>query len=164
MELSLYTIEKEYLDLAQRIMDAEGESTPEIEQALQINKQQLETKSAGYGFVVKEAEAQIKSIDAEIERLTALKASRTNLIDKLKTAVKNAMELHKYDKIESSTLTLTLTKSTETIIDDPDSVPMKYKTKKITYAISKAAIKNDLNAGKKVKGAHLLNKKNLQIK
>lgn len=164
MKLNLYKIEAEYLELAQKIMDADGESTPEIEVALEINKQQLEVKASGYGFVVKEAEAQIKSIDDEISRLTALKNKRTNLIDKLKETLKNAMELHKYDKIESNTLTLSFINSVETIIDDPDKVPMKYKTKKVTYSISKKDIKNDIDAGKKVKGAFLLPKKNLQIK
>lgn len=164
MKLSLYTIEQEYLDIAQKIIDADGEMTPEMEIALEINKQQLEVKSAGYGFVVKEAEAQIKSIDDEIERLTKLKDSRTKLIDKLKTVVKNAMELHGYEKIESNTLTISFTASTETIIEDAALVPMKYKTKKVTYSISKKDIKNDIDAGKKVKGASLLKKKNIQIK
>lgn len=164
MKVSLFQIEQEYINIAEQLIETQGELTPELEQALAINKDQLAVKSAGYGFVVKQANHDITAIDSEIKRLQALKKSREKMIERLEGAVKSAMELYGYEKLESNTLKISLTKSTETIIENPDLIPRKYKTKEITYKISKADIKNDLNAGKKVKGAYLLNKKNIQFK
>ena len=55
-KLNIYQINSEYLALAEQIMAADGELLPKTEDALNINKSQLETKGRGYGFIVKATE------------------------------------------------------------------------------------------------------------
>ena len=45
MEKSLYNINNEYLELINKVENLEGELTPELENALTINKSELEIKS-----------------------------------------------------------------------------------------------------------------------
>ncbi len=54
--------------------------------------------------------------------------------------------------------------SEQTVIDNADAVPEEYMTVKTTYTPNKTAIKEAIKAGKEVPGAHLEQKKNIQIK
>lgn len=165
MKLSLYQIESEYLEIAELLQENGGELTEDIETKLLINKDQLQVKSAGYAYVIKETEAEIKSIDDEIERLNKMKLARSNSIDRLKSAVKSAMELYGVEKIESNLIKITLAKSPASVsIDDENLIQPKYKKKEIKISILKKEILNDLNAGLKVKGASLISdRKNIRI-
>jgi hypothetical protein len=51
MNKSLFNISKEAIELASLL--EEGEYTPEIEQALAINQNELQEKAINYGYVVK---------------------------------------------------------------------------------------------------------------
>jgi hypothetical protein len=52
MKTTLYNIEQEYLNLISEIESLDGELTPEIEEQLTINKEQLESKSVAYLQVI----------------------------------------------------------------------------------------------------------------
>lgn len=165
MKLSLYTIEKEYLQIADALIENGGELTEELELALLINKEQLQVKSAGYAFVIKDKQAEIEAIDKEIERLTNLKKVRDNAIERLKTSIKQAMEMYGVEKIESNTITITLAKSPASVlIEDESLIPEFYIKSEVKKSILKKEIANDLKAGLEVKGASLItDKKNLRI-
>ena len=68
MKIALYQIEQEYISLANQIIDNEGELSEELETALQINQDQLEAKGKGYGYIIKDIEAEIDAIDVEIAK------------------------------------------------------------------------------------------------
>lgn len=165
MKVSLYTIENEYQKIADELMENGGELTPEIELALSINKYQLQGKSAGYAFVIKDKDAEIEAIDKEIERLSKLKQSRVNTKERLKNAIKSAMELYGIEKIESNTIRITLAKSAPSVvIEDESLIPKKYKKTETKTSVLKKEISNDLKAGAKIKGAYLeTNNKNIRI-
>lgn len=163
-ELNLYSLEQEYLSIAQQL--EEGELTPELEQALVINRDNFEVKVAKYGYVTKKFDGEIYLIDKEIERLTAYKKSKENAINKLKETVKAAMDLYDIKKVEAQNIKLMLVRSKPSVVVDENLLPKKYIKKKVTttYTPDKVAIKNDLDAGKKIKGATLKENENLQIK
>lgn len=163
-ELNLYSLEQEYLEIARQLTD--GELTPELEKALEINRENLEVKVAKYGYVTKKFDGEIYLIDKEIERLTALKNSKEKAITKLKDTVKAAMELYDIKKVEAQNIKLMLVRSKPSVLVDENLLPKKYikKQTKVTYTPDKVAIKNDLDAGKKIKGATLKENENLQIK
>ena len=165
MKVSLYTIETEYLQMADALIENGGELTPELELSLAINKDQLQVKSAGYAFVIKDKDAEIAAIDTEIERLNKLKSVRVNAKERLKDAIKTAMELYGIEKIESNTIRITLAKSAPSVvIEDESLIPEKYKRTETKTTISKKDISNDLKAGEKIKGCYLeTNNKNLRI-
>lgn len=165
MKVSLYQIESEYQEIADELMENGGELTPELELSLAINKEQLQVKSAGYAFVIKDKDAEIEAIDKEIERLNKLKTVRENAKQRLKDAIKNAMVLYGVEKIESNTIRITLAKSAPSVlIEDEKLIPKKYTKTETKTSILKKEIANDLKAGLKVKGASLItDNKSLRI-
>lgn len=164
MKLSLYTIEAEYLQIAELLNDNGGELTEEIEAALAINKENLTTKATNYGFVIKDIEYEITILENEIARLEKMKKSRSSSIDRLKFAIDNAMKLYGVEEIKLPNLKINFRKSTSVIVEE-DKIQSKYKDRKpVTYTISKKRIGEALRAGIKVKGAYLSDNKLIQIK
>lgn len=163
--LNLYQIESEYRAIAQQLMDAEGELTPELEQSLAINKEQLQLKSQGYAMVIREAEAEINIIESEIKRLQALYDKRSTLVEKLKERISQAMELYEIEKIETPLLTISFRKSESVEIDNFDLLPNQYKVvPEAKPREDKKAIKEAIKSGIDVQGAYIQSNKSLQIK
>lgn len=82
--MNIYQLSEEYMFLMQDVEEAEGELTPELEERLQINKEDFQNKMDAYAAIKAMKEGEIGVIDDEINRLTELKASKTRLIEKLK--------------------------------------------------------------------------------
>lgn len=160
---SLYKIENEYLELINQVEELEGVLTPEIEEALAINKSELQVKSIAYTEVIRQRESLNTRIDEEIKRLQALKKSNDTLVSKLKNNILNAVKLH--GNYEAGFLKFSTRKSTSVEVDcDPNDLPKEYKTIKVTEAPNKAEIKKALEQGIDIKGCSLKINENLQIK
>jgi len=165
--LNLYGIEKEYLEIANQLIEAGGEISEELEEALAINRNDLEVKVSKYGYVALTFDNEVDAIDGEISRLTELKNKRIKAKESLLLRVRTAMDLYGVKKIESNNIKLMLVRTKPVVvIEDEDAIPKKFKPKKtvVTYPISKTAIKEALDAGLKVKGAKLVENEKLQIK
>jgi hypothetical protein len=162
--LNIYQIEREYLELANQLIESGGECSPELELQLTINQDQLEQKARGYGFVVKQMESDVSIIDAEIERLKGLKKSREKTIERLETTVSNAMQLYQINKLETPTLKISFRKSESVEIDNEAEIPAQFLKEKTTYIIDKTAIKEAIKKGEVVIGARLQVNQNIQIK
>jgi hypothetical protein len=158
--MNLYQIKNEYLTLASQL--EQGELTPEIEQQLQINEEQLKEKAINYGYVIRSFEYDNDVIDAEIKRLKQLKEQKENAIDKLKNAVSDAMQLYGIEKIDSPTLKLFFRKSES--IEVSENIDKKYLIEKTTLQPDKNAIKQAIKDGQQVEGAVLVTNYNIQIK
>jgi hypothetical protein len=164
MNNSLYNIASELRMLLSSIADNDGEITPEQETALAITQQELESKGVNYALVIRECDASVTAIDAEIERLTKLKSKPQNLAKKLKENIGNAMKEFGVDKIESDLIKLSFRKSEETIIEDEKLLPESvFETKTVT-TVSKTKVKELIKSGAIITGAYILEKKSLQIK
>ena len=164
MKLKLYTIQQEYIALAESIIDSDGEVTPEQETALQINKEQLETKGQCYGFIIKDLENDIGVIDGEIKRLSVLKSSRNKTIERLKDTLTNAMNLYEIEKIETPTLKISFRKSESIEVENVDLLNETFVSTKIVKTADKIMIKAFIKDGGEVVGAVLKQNKNIQIK
>jgi hypothetical protein len=162
--LNIYQIEKEYLELANQLIESGGECSPELELQLTINQEQLEQKARGYGFVVKQMESDVSIIDAEIKRLGELKKARLKTIERLETTVSQAMQLYQINRLETPTLKISFRKSESVEIDDESAISFAYLKEKITYTIDKTAIKEAIKKGEVVAGARLQVNQNIQIK
>lgn len=163
-ELNIYQISNEYLELSRKLIESEGELTPELEAELAINSEQLEAKSRGYGYVIKKIEDEELIIESEIKRLSALLKSRSTAKTRLKSILLNAMELFSIEKIETPTLKISLRKSTSVDVPDVDLLDEWFKVSKVTISANKVEIKKAIEEGKNVIGATLVTKNNLQIK
>lgn len=164
MGQSIYNIEKTYTDLVEQIIEAGGEITEEQEQALAINKETLEVKAVKYGYVIKDIDNDIDAIDAEIKRLSELKSVRSNLKQRLKDTVSQAMILYGIEEIKLQNLKINFRKSTSVSIYDENAIPEEFKTTKEVTSISKTEIAKVLKAGGVVEGATLDENKNIQFK
>ena len=162
--MNLFNITTEYKQLEAALIENEGELTPELETALQINQDQLQAKGISYGYVIKSIEAESDIIDAEIKRLTQLKKVRDNAAERLKTTLKQAMEMYGVLELKTPTLKISFRKSESVEIIDMDLLDKKYITVKTTEMSNKTEIKEALKRGEVIEGAELRTNNNLQIK
>jgi len=163
MEKSLYNINNEYLELISQVEQAEGVLTPELEEALTINKSELEVKSIAYVEVIKQRESLNERIDAEIKRLQSLKKSNDTLVSRLKNNLLNAVSL--FGNYEAGFLKLSTRKSKSVVVDyDVNDLPKQYKVVKVTETPDKTAIKKAIESGEEVYGCRLVENINLSIK
>lgn len=181
---SLYQIRGEHLGLLKLIDEAEGELTPEIEQALALNAEEFEDKAISYGYVVKMHEDVGEILDKEIKRLTALKQKAAKRAETFKNRIDEAMREFGFEKIVTPALTLSYRKSkpvelaedfddnflshVSIVITPKEGAPaeiahlIEYFDAKAT--VSKTRIGDALKAGALIDGARIAEKKNLQIK
>ena len=123
---------------------------------------QFEEKVENTVKVIKNKEADKKQLKEEIDRLTARCKSIENDITRLKTSLQGAFEITGHDKVKGLLFTVYLAKNQPSVVVDEDQLPKKYFV--ITKKPDKNAIKELLNAGKKVKGATLQESRSLRIK
>jgi len=164
MKIALYQIEQEYMLLADEIINNEGELTPELEQRLTINQDQLEAKGKGYGYIIKDIEAEITAIDIELKRLSAIKKRCLNGKERLENSLSNAMILHSITELKTPTLKINFRKSESVEVADLNLLESEYKKVVTTESADKTAIKEAIKNGIQVTGAVLKQNLNLQIK
>lgn len=162
--MNIYQIQNEYQLLINSIIENDGEITPEQELALTINKDQLQSKSESYAYVIKQMDAECDIIDLEIKRLQQAKKVRENTVERLKATLSNAMQLFEVDEIKTPLIKLNFRKSESVVVYDTNSLPQMYKTIKVTETPDKAKIKEAIKQGETVVGAELVINQNLQIK
>ena len=158
--MNLYNIKSEYLAIAQEL--AEGELTPELEQALMITEANLQEKAINYGYVIKNFESEVDIIDEEIKRLNALKKARVNAVEKLKTNISDAMQLFGILEVKAPTFKMNFRKSES--VEIYEGLDKEFIVEKVSYQPDKIAIKNAIKEGRTVNGASIVTNYNLQIK
>ena len=144
---------------------AEQEEDTEIKQDLQeVIAIELEKKSNNIVYVIKNLESNNAAIDAEIERLQALKKRNSSNIEKVKSNILWFMQQNNIDTIKTDLATFGKRKSKSTQIDNIELIPSEFVTVKQTFQPDKTAIKKAIEAGKEVAGASIIENVSLQIK
>ena len=123
---------------------------------------EFEEKVENTAKVIKNKEASKKLIKEEIDRLTARYKSLDNDVVWLKKSMQEAFEITGHEKVKGLLFTVYMGKNQPSVIVDEDLLPKKYFV--IAKKPDKNAIKELLNAGKKVKGAALQESRSLRIK
>ena len=144
---------------------AEQEEDAEIKQDLQeVIAIELEKKSNNIIYAIKNIESNNVAIDAEIERLKAIKERNVKNVDSIKNHILNFMKTNNIDKIQTGLATFSTRKSKSTQIDNIELIPSEFVTVKQTFQPDKTAIKKAIEAGKEVAGASVVENVSLQIK
>ena len=160
--ISLYKINENMLSLLSVIEANEGELTDEVLEQLEINNEELQTKSESYLAVIKNREALNTQIDDELKRLQAMKKANNNLVLRLKNSLLNAVNI--FGEFEVGLIKFGIRKSTTVevtgIVND---LPKEYKTVKVTEQPNKAEIKKSLQRGEQIEGCALVTNYNLKI-
>lgn len=164
MKKSIYNISQELETIFNIIENNDGIIDEQTETSLVLTKQELENKGIQYGFKCLSINNENAEIDAEIERLTKIKARNKNLENRLKETLKNAMLHFGIEEIKIPTLKINFRKSTSISIENEDLIAEKFKVEKITKSISKTLINEAIENGETVLGASKVENKYLQIK
>jgi hypothetical protein len=164
MNQSIYKIQNEFQLIIAEVINNEGEITPELETALTINKEQLQSKAVDYCYVIKQLDYDCEQIDNEIARLNKLKKVRSNLTERLKNTVSSAMQLYDVEKIETPLIKLSFRNSESVEITNEQQLDAKFIVTKTVTSPDKKAIKDAIKNGELVEGATISYNKNLQIR
>ena len=144
---------------------AEQEEDAEIKQDLQeLIAIELEKKSNNIIYAIKNLESNNIAIDAEMERLKAIKERNVKNVDSIKNHILNFMKTNNIDKIQTELATFSTRKSKSTQIDNIELIPSEFVTVKQTFQPDKTAIKKAIEAGKEVPGASVVENVSLKIK
>ena len=162
--MNIYNIQSEYQQLVNQLIENGGEITPELELALQINKDNFHSKSENYGYITKQFDAEMDIIDNEIKRLQQAKKSREKTIERLKATIELAMNTFDIDKIETPLIKISFRKSESIEVSDVNELPNEFKVIKLTESADKLKIKDALKSGMLIEGCSIKTNRNLQIK
>lgn len=165
MNKSLFHIQQDYLQIAEALEGNGGELTPELEQSLAINQQELQLKGVNYALVIRQMDGEAEIIDKEIKRLSELKKAKENAVKRMKDTIKGAMELYGIQSIKGDLINITLRNNASSVsIEDEAKLPKEYVSEKVTTSPDKKAIKSAIESGIEVPGAYLSHSKSLLIK
>jgi len=158
---TLYNITTQQRYTLLEIEELAGELTPELEARLEINANQLEVKSMAYLEIIASKESFNDLINNEIKRLQAMKKANTNLIDRLKDNLLNAVKI--FGAFEVGTNKFGTRKSSTVEVDDVNALGKEYKVVKVTEQADKIAIKKALQSGINIEGCSIKEHQNLKI-
>ena len=125
---------------------------------------ELEKKSNNIIYAIKNLEGNNLAIDAEIERLKAIKEKNVKNVDSIKNHILNFMKTNNIDKIQTDLATFSTRKSKSTPVDNIELIPSEFVTVKQTFQPDKTAIKKAIESGREVAGANVVENISLQIK
>lgn len=162
--MKLYEIDNSIRELWNKIIQQDGELTEEDMQALESLEIAKEEKIKGYGVIIREMTSDIANIGQEIARLKGLEKRMQAKADWLTSNLSRFMHDNQMDEYKSLEVNITFRPSKQLQIEDESKLAKKwFKTEKVTK-VDKQAIKDFINAGGKVKGCEIVEKKNIQIK
>jgi len=161
--MNLYELTTELKSFYEQIENGE-EFTEEMEKALVLTEQNLQTKAIDYGYVIKSLDAEMEMFDNEIKRLQERRKQLAKTQDMLKDRLTGAMQEFGITEMKGKTIKLSFRKSESVDVYNVDALPEEFKRTKVTVEPDKIAIKEALKNGEVVEGATLLIKDNLQIK
>jgi len=161
MSNTLYTIQNDYSPLKAQLEDSLGELTPELEQALIINKTELQSKSIAYFEIIGGKESLVERAKAERDRCNAIIKREENIINYLKSRLLDAVNI--FGPFECGLVKFGSRKSEQIIVDDVNELPKEYKTIKVTETANKAELKRAIKAGESITGVELIECLNLKI-
>lgn len=100
--MKLYELTGEYIQLMQMLEDASAEDEAEIMAAMEAVTDDIEDKADAYARIMKNLLADVDALDVEEKRLKARRTALENRVDRLKSAIQNAMELTGAKKLKTS--------------------------------------------------------------
>lgn len=163
---SIYEITNQFPFLAQ--LEETGEADPElIKGALEVAREDLAYKLEDYCKVIKNFESDIAGLKEEEARLKAKRQTLQNTIDRMKDAMKFALEAANEKKLPCGTFTVAIQNNPESVVMDEqylENIPEEYLKFK-EPEIDKAKLKEHLKAGINLEGiAHLEQSTGLRIR
>lgn len=160
--MNIYEISAELRNLYEEIIASDGEITEELNQRMQLTKDQLEAKAESYCGLIRNVSADIEGYKTEIERLTARKRTAENLVQRLKDALRDSMILADQQKMKVGLFAMSLRSSESVEVTDAEALDDKYV--QIERKPMKSVIKDAIKGGEQVAGAEIVTKTSVTIR
>ena len=160
--MNLYEITKEYLEIKQ-ILETE-ELTPELDQALMLNQNQLQSKGGGYAKMMANWQANVDGATSEMKRIKDYIEQEQKKIDRLKNAMLQSMLITGIEKLECEFWRFSVRRSEAVEVDLVEALPAEFINIKNVVTADKVAIKESIKRGENITGARIIENFNLQIK
>jgi len=159
---ALYVIANQYLQLAEKLADGDFDAAT-IADTIEASgiTDELAEKAQGIEYVARGAEAHNLAIDAEIARLQALKAQRSNVAKGLRAYLLDNMQRMGIERIDCPMFSLSIRKNPPAVeVFDQLSIPAEFMTvpepKPPVASPDKKAIAAAIKKGQEVPGAKLV--------
>lgn len=167
---ALYNISSQYLELANKLADGDFDLAT-IDDTIEASGivDEFKDKAQALEFVARGATAHDGAIDAEIARLTSLKARRAAVAAGVRKYLLDNMQRAGITKIECPLFAISIQNNPPAVeVFDPLSLPKEFwrtpEPKPPVSAPDKTAIKLALQLEKDVPGAKLLRSQRLVVK
>lgn len=164
--MTLYQITNDYMQLMQMMEDPEMDPQT-LSDTMEGIEGELEVKAESYAKVMKNLEADVVGIKAEIDRLSERKKTIENNIKKMKETLQFAMETTGKTKFKTELFSFGIRKNAPAVVmDEPyiENVPERF-LKYSDPTINRSAIKEAIQKGEDLEGlAHLEQSTSLSIR
>lgn len=163
---NLYEITQDYLQILSMMEDPELDPQT-LADTMEAVEGELEIKAENYAKVMKNLEADVVGIKAEIDRLSERKKTIENNIKNMKSALQMAMETTGKTKFKTELFSFNIQKNAPTVVidaSDSNNIPpdfLKFKEPEVDKTAIKAAIQNGMDL---TGVAHLEQRESLRIK
>ena len=161
--MKLYEYPQE-MDKLVRLATEDGDLSDELIGELKHLGSDFKDKVVNCVKVITEMESSIDSLSAEIDRLITKRRSFKAKVDWLKTYVHDSMVRMEMDVVKDDLFTVRVQESPGRVeIVDQSMIPPEY-LKHGDVIVLKAAIRDDLKAGREVNGCQLVKSTSLRIR
>lgn len=166
---NLYNLATEYEQLYNALIETADEETGEVDidisKALEKAQGTFEEKAIATAIVSRKLTTYSEQIDGEIKRLQALKKHVDGEEERVEKYLSDALKKADIESIKGVYANISF-KSTppKVIVDDEKLIPEEYIKIKTERSLDKTKIKNAINTGIEVQGAHLESERKIQIK
>lgn len=163
--MTLYDLTEEYMQVLRMAEDPEVDETA-LRDTLEGLSGEIEDKVDGYCGVIAQLSSDAKGLDAQIERMAAMKASLERSIRRMKQTLQSNMELIGKPKVKTPLFSVWVQKNVPSLkldVEDSKQLPAEYLIPQ-DPKINTQKIKDELKAGEKLPFAHLEQSASLRIR
>ena len=151
---TLYELSENYLEILAQC----DEDNAEVADALNAIESDIEDKVKNGIGLIQTLKRRAENYDAEIKRLSSLRKATENNVERIQNNYLDNLRRIGKTKVVTPIGTMTLAKSggkRKMIIDDESLVPAEFKTTRYEEIIDKDALRDSLENGEVIDGAHL---------
>ncbi|MDU8782134.1 siphovirus Gp157 family protein, partial [Clostridioides difficile] len=124
---TLYELTTDLLEIEEGLTEITGNEAEKLEEIKEIIKQEIQNKNTRIVSVIIDIDSDINSLDLEIKRMQELKKIKKNSLDRLKSNIKECMELLGIKKVETFLGNISIRKSAGSlVIEDEEKIPAIY--------------------------------------
>lgn len=142
-------------EITQLIIEADGELTPELEQALAVSEKDIAQKADGYYLMMVTMSNRVKELKELSKQFTDAAKSIDNQLKSLNERLKFAMESMDTDEIKGERYRFKLSTGKASLVIKHELIGDAFKREVVTTEVDKDLIESKLKAGEKVPGAYL---------